>query len=276
MLKERIATACVLLAVFLSAVFFLPTRQFALLVAGIVALGAFEWTALAKLSRRGCYGFSAACTIVFAIVVWGLQAMDPDRPEVAIVYAVSAAFWVLVAPLWLARKWPMRSRAVALAVGALIILPAGLAIVSLHSLSPAVLLMTLALVWVADIAAYFAGRRFGKHKLAPHISPGKTWEGAFGALAGTLVYATICAIASPQLRGVVRGQYWAVFFVVMALLCVVSIIGDLFESFVKRQANVKDSGTLLPGHGGVLDRIDSITSTLPLAALLFFFVTGGP
>ena len=140
--------------------------------------------------------------------------------------------------------------------------------VSLHFVGPAALLMLLAFIWIADSAAYFAGRAFGKHKLAPAISPGKTWEGVAGAVAGTMIYAMICAEASPSLGAAVQGASWPAFLGVALLLCAVSVVGDLFESLIKRQAKVKDSGTLLPGHGGVLDRIDSITSTLPVALLI--------
>lgn len=276
MLKQRIATAIVLLAALLSAVFLLPTRQFAIAVAVIVALGAFEWAALAKVSRASRYSFAAFCTVLFGIVIWAFQAIDPSRPEVAAMHGLSAFFWIVVAPLWLARKWRMRSTAAALGVGVGIVLPAGISVVSLHSIAPYALLMVLAFVWIADIAAYFAGRAFGRHKLAPEISPGKTWEGAAGALVATVIYVIICVMVSPQLNAIVRGGSWVLCFAVAALLCAVSIIGDLFESLIKRQSEVKDSGTLLPGHGGVLDRIDSITSTLPTAAFLFYLIAGGP
>jgi phosphatidate cytidylyltransferase len=118
----------------------------------------------------------------------------------------------------------------------------------------------MAMVWVADISAFFAGRKFGRHKLAPNISPGKTWEGVAGALLGVIVYVEIVILVSGL------QQHNALF--VYALVGVaLSVMGDLFESAIKRQAGVKDSGTLLPGHGGLLDRIDALTSTLPLAAL---------
>jgi phosphatidate cytidylyltransferase len=276
MLKERMATAVVLLAVFLSALFLLPTRQFAIPVAGVVGVGAFEWAALAKFSKTGGYAFSALCVALFGVGIWGIQAIDPARPEVAAIHALSALFWLAVVPVWLWRGWKLRSRAVALAVGAVVVLPAGFSLVSLHSIAPYALLMVLALVWIADIAAYFAGRAFGRHKLAPQISPGKTWEGAAGALVATMIYAIICAMVSPQLSAIVKGGSWVLCLGVAALMCAVSIIGDLFESLMKRQAGVKDSGTLLPGHGGVLDRIDSITSTMPTAAFLFYLIAGGP
>lgn len=276
MLKERIATAIVLLAVFLSAVFLLPTRQFAIVVAGVIGVGAFEWATLAKVSSPVRYAYSAICAALFGIWIWGFQAIDPSRPEVAAVHVLSAFFWIAVVPVWLARGWKVRSRMVNLTVGAVVVLPAGLSIVSFHSIAPYVLLMVLAFVWIADVAAYFAGRSFGRHKLAPEISPGKTWEGAAGALVATVIYAIICALVSPQLSAIVKGGYWVLCIGVAALLCAVSIIGDLFESQVKRHANVKDSGALLPGHGGVLDRIDSVTSTLPTAAFLFYLIAGGP
>lgn len=275
MLKERIATAVVLLAAFLSALFLLPTRQFAILVAGVVGMGAFEWAMLVKVSRVAGYAFAAICAALFGAGIWGLQAIDPSRPEVAAVYALSVFFWLALVPVWLSRGWTLHSSIVALVVGVVMVLPAGFAVVSLHSVAPYALLMVLALVWVADVAAYFAGRAFGRHKLAPEISPGKTWEGVAGAMVATNIYAIICVMVSPQLSAIVNGGSWVLCFGVAALLCTVSIIGDLFESLMKRQANVKDSGTLLPGHGGVLDRIDSVTSTLPTATFLFFLIAGG-
>jgi len=276
MLKERIATAVILLGVFLCALLLLPTRQFAVVVAAVVGVGAFEWAALAGVSRSIQYGFSAVCAALFGIGIWGLQAIDPSRPEVAAIYALSFFFWIAVVPVWLSRGWKMHSRTASLAAGVVVVLPAGLAVISMHFIAPHVLLMVLALVWIADVAAYFAGRAFGRHKLAPAISPGKTWEGVAGAMVATIIYAIICVMVSPQLSAIVNGGSWVLCFCVAALLCAVGIIGDLFESLIKRQANVKDSGNLLPGHGGVLDRIDSVTSTLPAAAFLFYLIAGSP
>jgi phosphatidate cytidylyltransferase len=132
-------------------------------------------------------------------------------------------------------------------------------------LGPLEVLLVLLLVWIADTAAYFVGRAWGRRKLAPAISPGKTWEGAIGGAVGVLVYAII-------LGTFIEGLSWVPYLLAAALLAVLSIVGDLFESAAKRQAAVKDSGTLLPGHGGVLDRIDSATAALPAAALLWPFV----
>jgi phosphatidate cytidylyltransferase len=124
-------------------------------------------------------------------------------------------------------------------------------------------LAVMALVWVADIAAFFSGRAFGRHKLAPSISPGKTWEGVAGAMAGVLVYGFAVAPTLPAVQNLDR----LVLVGCLLLLTALSIVGDLFESLAKRQAGVKDSSQLLPGHGGILDRIDSQLSTLPLVAL---------
>jgi len=127
--------------------------------------------------------------------------------------------------------------------------------------------------WIADSAAYFAGRALGRRKLAPRTSPGKTWEGAVGGLLGVEVYVIICALTIPAIATrLEEGEGWFLYLAGSAVLCIVSIIGDLFESAVKRQASVKDSGTLLPGHGGVLDRIDSAVAALPVAALMVIFL----
>ena len=174
------------------------------------------------------------------------------------VLMAAVLFWVIIAPIWLARGVSLQHRIALLAAGFIILVPAALA---LAALPPLQVLAVLVLVWVADTAAYFVGRAWGRRKLAPSISPGKTWEGAWGGLAGALAYAIICG-------GLAGGVAWIPLVAGAALLAVLSIVGDLFESAAKRQAGVKDSGTLLPGHGGILDRIDSATATLPLAALL--------
>ena len=173
-------------------------------------------------------------------------------------FALAALFWLLAAPLWLALGVRAGQRAALVLGGFLVLAPAGLA---LALLPPREVLAVLVLVWVADTAAYFVGRRWGRRKLAPSISPGKTWEGAVGGLLGALAYAIILGAFTGRIA-------WVPWLVAAALLAAISIVGDLFESAAKRQAGVKDSGALLPGHGGILDRIDSATAVLPLAALL--------
>jgi phosphatidate cytidylyltransferase len=147
-------------------------------------------------------------------------------------------------------------------VGWLILLPTWMAVVSLREVSPWLLLGIISAVVIADSAAYFAGKRFGKHKLAPLISPGKTWEGVAGAWIAVSIY----GFALCQILGI---DYWLI--IGLWGITVLSIMGDLLESLVKRHAGVKDSGNLLPGHGGMLDRVDGLTSSLPLATFFVYF-----
>jgi len=172
---------------------------------------------------------------------------------------VATIFWMVAVPVWLARGVATRHRVALIVAGVIVLVPAGYA---LAMLQPRQVLAALILVWIADTAAYFVGRKWGRHKLAPSISPGKTWEGAWGGLAAAVAYAIICSTFLPGTVG------WLALAVAAALLTAISIVGDLFESAAKRQAGVKDSGTLLPGHGGIMDRIDSATAVLPVAALL--------
>jgi phosphatidate cytidylyltransferase len=174
-------------------------------------------------------------------------------------FVLAAFFWIVVAPLWM---WHgVRGEGVTWlgAAGAAVLLPSGLAMTALE---PLAVLLTLLLVWIADTAAYFVGRAWGKRKLAPAISPGKTWEGAMGGLVGAALYAIILAFFTQQ-------GAWLALVATALLIGMASIVGDLFESAVKRRAGVKDSGALLPGHGGILDRIDSATASLPIAALVW-------
>jgi phosphatidate cytidylyltransferase len=195
----------------------------------------------------------------FGALVWA------PEPAARALFAAAAAFWILGAPLWLWRGVAPRHSRLLAACGFAVLLPPAVAMVALP---PRHALAVLGLVWIADIFAYAAGSALGRHRLAPSISPGKTWEGVAAALLGALGYAIIWRAAVPQLAERVAGGLWLAYLGGAALLCAVGVVGDLFESAAKRQASVKDSGSLLPGHGGILDRIDSATSTLPLAALL--------
>jgi phosphatidate cytidylyltransferase len=174
-------------------------------------------------------------------------------------FAVAAFFWIVLAPLWMWRGVQPHQTLWTGAAGFAVLVPAGLAMVWLE---PLAVLLVLVLVWIADSAAYFVGRAWGRRKLAPTVSPGKTWEGVAGGLVGAVLYAIIIALFTD------RGA-WLALVATAILLGMVSIVGDLFESAAKRQAGVKDSGSLLPGHGGILDRIDSATAALPLAALIW-------
>ena len=254
----RIITAAVMLAAFVSAFWFLERTAFTMVVAAIVAIGGYEWNTLGKSSRTIAVVFGLAC----ALLVVGLAQFPWMTPWVC---GVAAVFWALAAPLWLVRGFDACPPFLMPTAGVVVLVPAGLAMAALGREQ---VLMLLGLVWIADTAAYFAGRAFGRHKLAPVISPGKTWEGVAGAVGATIIYAIIWAQFDPGLAARVHGAAWVPYLAAAALLCVVSIIGDLIKSAAKRRAGVKDSGKLLPGHGGILDRIDSATAALPVALLL--------
>jgi len=270
MLKQRILTAAVLLPLFLAGLFYLPNLYWGILmVAGLVVAGA-EWGRLAGLAGGACKAYAAALGAV-AVALLLLEHGEPPRQSFLqsipgrILYGLDAMFWVAIVPAWLYLRRTVRSPLLLGMLGVLVLLPFWHALVWLQ-LTPGRLLAVMGVVWVADTAAYFAGRAFGRHKLAPNISPGKTWEGVLGAVAGVTFYWLLLAAIVPQYAGPMP-----LGLLLAAILVVVSIYGDLFESWLKRMAGQKDSGNLLPGHGGLLDRIDALTSTLPLAALYFAY-----
>jgi len=257
MLRTRIVTALVMLAVLLGALFFLPGEGWFGFCAMLCAVAAWEWGGLA--------GWNARVRIIYALAlgVLCLGIAFSRSGEALVVFTVIAiVFWVLIAPLWLRFKWPLRTWS-AIVVGVVVLVPATLAFIALRGfLGPIGVIVVSAIVWVADITAYFSGRTFGGKKLAPSISPGKTWAGAIGAVVGVVLYSL----------GIILGhgvstQVAALCLPILVALTALSIVGDLFESLLKRQTGVKDSSNLLPGHGGVLDRIDSLTSTLPAICL---------
>ena len=262
MLKTRALTAAVLLAGFGAALFFLPQSGWIAFCAVLLALAAWEWGGLASLAPLGRLVYSGALVLLFLAIPQLAGAYAP-----AWVYTAAGLFWVVLAPLWLSRSSRVGGAPLLLAVGVLVLVPAGAALVELRAGHPGLLLAVLGTVWISDSAAYFVGRRFGRRKLAPSISPGKTWEGVAGALIAVALYALAwAALGAPDNRWLGVPQALAA---ILLALAVVGIIGDLFESLIKRQAGVKDSGNLLPGHGGVLDRIDAPVAMLPLAVLAF-------
>ena len=265
MLKTRIATALVLVAALGLILFALPPIAATLAFTLIAGVAAWEWAGLMKLDPPVRYMY-AACILVCC---WQLMVNLPQL--VPVLLGLSAAFWLVVVPFWFRYKWKLGGNDMAgFLLGALVILPTWAAMVALHAVGPWLMLAAMALVWVADIAAYFAGRAFGRHKLAPAISPGKTWEGVAGAVVGVLAYGGAVFNFSP-LAGKLPLSV-PLLALLLVTLTAVSVMGDLFESLLKRQAGIKDSSQLLPGHGGVLDRIDALTSALPLAALILFLV----
>ncbi|ABM62228.1 phosphatidate cytidylyltransferase [Halorhodospira halophila] len=273
MLKARVLTALALGPLLLAAIWLLPTPVLALALGGVAALAAWEWTTLIGVQD---HGRRVALVGGFAMTLlpgwWLLQAV----PAVSgILYAV-AALW-LVALCWLVlytrRELAAPSPLVSAVVGWLVLWPCWLALVYLHGSTPWGPFwhtFLLVLVWGADTGAYFAGRAWGRRRLAPCISPGKSWEGAVGGgLAALLGGGALVLLLQPQAPGVV-----ALALLTVAVI-VASVVGDLFESMLKRQRGVKDSGGILPGHGGILDRIDSLTAAAPvLAAGLAWWQSG--
>lgn len=275
MLKTRIVTALVLIPLTLAALFGLPLRAWGALTLAIVVVAAAEWARLADLQKRVWLLFVGGTLFIGCGLLLDPAAhFDAERgwPDGMVIWVCGAAtaFWLLLAPAWLASGRRVDSRPLLVIVGWLVLIATWMAVVALAARSPWLLLAMMAIVWIADTAAYFTGRRFGRRKLAPAISPGKTWEGVYGALAAVAVYALLLlpfAAGSGYSRTLdaAAAAAWVALVLVLAAL---SIVGDLFESQLKRQRGVKDSGAILPGHGGVLDRIDALTAAMPPAALI--------
>ncbi|MDO8927092.1 MAG: phosphatidate cytidylyltransferase [Sideroxyarcus sp.] len=266
MLKQRVITAIILFTLFLAALFGLPDAGWQALVLVVVWQGSVEWARLSGLAGRAATAYWLMTLALMAGMLWLDYGATPERQATLhlVWYMLAVLLWVFVVPAWLIAGWRPQNAWFMGVIGWVVLLPTGLAMLDLRAFNPWVLLFAMTLVMMADISAYFAGKRFGKNKLAPAISPGKTWEGVIGAMIGVTVYVIVVAWASgiykqypvfPAL--IVAGWWWVA----------LAVIGDLFESAVKRQAGVKDSGALLPGHGGLLDRIDALTSTLPFAAI---------
>ena len=255
MLKQRVITAVLALIVLLAVLFLLPGVVAQLVIAALMTVAAWEWSGFVTPGENTLrVTYAASLALMGAALLWYL----PDRRSLYWVEGIAVAWW-LAAFLWLFFYPTGIPKALALLAGALVIVPSWLALDFLYGQHALVLLAMLAIVWAADIGAYFAGKFFGRVKLAPAVSPGKTWEGAIGGmfavLALALAYSTTLDL-----------EALAVVPLCLAI-AVVSIVGDLTVSMFKRSAGVKDSGHFFPGHGGVLDRIDSVTAAAPLFVL---------
>ena len=273
MLKTRVITVLVLLPLFLAALFFLPLLGWALLAVLIVLVAAGEWARLAQMHKAAELIFVIVVAAICSLLIPALRILDniPAGDLSLAIYAVSLAFWLVTAPLLLVYKWRLKKTLLALS-GVLVLVTSWLALVQLREVSPKLVLWLLSVVWVADTAAYFCGKKFGKRKLAPNISPGKTLEGVYGAFIAVSVYALAIIPLNGNYDVTGLGRAIPPYLLLAAhwIITGLSIVGDLFESLLKRQAGVKDSGTILPGHGGVLDRIDGLISTLPVMAFFIF------
>lgn len=264
MLKQRVITASILAAVFIFVLFVTPVQFFTLLITAVVALAAWEWAnlcSLEKASQRIAYAvLVVALGAVLGYGIFAATAVPLDK-----VLLVSGIWWA-VALLWVqgypasAVLW--QSVFVRAVMGIIVLLPTLMALYALRSMANGelVVLALVLLVAAADIGAYFSGRAFGRHKLAPKVSPGKTWEGVVGGLALVAIIASCYAL-------ITHAPLWMTLLVALPAAAA-SVLGDLLESMLKRHRGIKDSSSLLPGHGGILDRIDGLVAAAPVFALV--------
>ena len=275
MLKTRIITAVVLLAVLLPAIFAASPWPFAVLMLLMIAAAGWEWSRLNNAPGVPALLFGAALALACGLT---LVLLDLRAPP--------AWCWWLAGPIWVLGgtfalrggpgQWPQVSRVLRMVLGALALWAAWLAVVQAKTMGINFLLSIFCLVWAADIAAYFGGRAFGKRKLAPAISPGKSWEGVWSGMLGVLVLGVAWvhgidshfAVDSPSLFTILVHRMGWVSLLAIIFLSAMSVVGDLFESLIKRAVGAKDSSQLLPGHGGVLDRVDALLPVFPLALAL--------
>ncbi|MFN0318334.1 MAG: phosphatidate cytidylyltransferase [Burkholderiales bacterium] len=269
MLKQRLLTVAVALPVFLLALFAAPATVWGALLGVVSLVAAWEWAKLAGMSTL----VSSVYIVIFAVVGMATYALEVTQPgglfasaQGVLGYMLAIAFWVVWVPLWLRCGWRITNPWWLGVFGLAALIPLWHALFVLHA-QPWKLLALMAVVWVADTAAYAFGRMFGRRKLAPSISPGKTWEGVAGATVMVLLYVYGLAVAYPTaFLGV------APMLGIGVMMLVLSVEGDLLESWLKRVAGVKDSGKLLPGHGGVLDRIDALAGALPIAVFVLWLL----
>jgi len=270
-LKQRLMTAILLIPLVVWAILALPNQYFAMLFGLIAVVGVAEWCRLAGIPSGLVQGSYSALFVLLLGVLWVVPLNGDDG--VIILLASSLVWWVVI--LLMVLNYPrgslLQNRSFKAIAGFWLLAPCWLALVTLHSRvedGPVYVLFLLTLIWVADSAAYFSGRRWGNKKMAPNVSPGKTMAGLWGAVAGGIIWsaAGIYLLQPVQSVG----------FIALCMVTVLfSVLGDLAESMFKRNARVKDSGNLLPGHGGVLDRIDSITAAAPVFVLGLLLLESG-
>lgn len=265
-LKQRIITGIILIPAVVLALMFLSPAWLALVLAIIATIGAWEWASLVAYTGVSRMFYVFACVVLFMLGWFYL-----DQHLVRTLMLAASGYWVLILMLlsFYQSNWigNYLLRSFLSFSGYLVIFTGWLSMVTLHKQDPSLLLFMFVLIWVADTGAYFSGKAFGKTQLAAALSPGKTREGLLGAITGTTLFAIL-------------GVWWfelhsvqAVYFIILCVLsALISVVGDLFESLIKRNAGKKDSGTIIPGHGGILDRIDSLLAAAPGFALGIYWL----
>ena len=262
MLKARLISAAVMVPLVVAGVLYLPTEAFALVLGLIVAAGLWEWSRLVSLHGMMARLAYVAVVVLLPGLLWQVRA----ETYLDLVLSVAVVWW-LWALFWVSHPHigaqPGRlTKTLKMLAGVLVMVPAWVALVVLHANEnngPLLVLIVLIMIWLADTGAFFAGRKWGRTRLAPLVSPGKTREGVYGGLLASLVFAAAAG-------GFYSQSYsWTLAFLVVALLAMMfSVVGDLLESLMKRQSGIKDSGSIIPGHGGILDRVDSMFAAAPM------------
>jgi phosphatidate cytidylyltransferase len=274
MLKQRVITAIVLLAILLPALFATNPHWFMGVSLVLIALACWEWGRLNGYPGRSAW----LCGLVGLALCAAIWSLGWPMKQLPMLWLCVGSAWI-AGGVWLVARgvdgWGRLPAGVRVLAGLVMLSLAWLAVVQARLVGIQFLLSLLVTVWVADVGAYFAGRRFGKRKLAINISPGKSWEGVYGGMAAVLLLAAVWGIWSPPggsaslYAKLYSGQGWLLLLLGASLMVAMSVVGDLVESLVKRSAGMKDSSGLLPGHGGVLDRIDALLPTLPLGMMLY-------
>lgn len=271
MLVQRILTSIVMLAIILSAIFVLPYKLFYLFIGLLLCIGIWEWSSLAGLKSL----MPKCLNLVFMVLVM-FTTLHAPLP-VSSYFVAGIGFWIIA--FFLICTFPdnqsgWNRQVVLVLTGLPLFIPGWIAFTWLRGQQYFAfhLLTLLALVAAADIGAYFAGKAFGKNKLSPKVSPNKTWEGFFGGLFSSAIMITLITLILISRVMTLDAGKWLILIVCATLIASFSVIGDLFESMIKRNRDVKDSGTILPGHGGILDRIDGLTAAAPVYALLLHFL----
>jgi phosphatidate cytidylyltransferase len=265
MLKTRIITAIVLLGLFLPALFWLPLLPWATLMLGLTLVCLREWAGFLKLNKlqTRTYLTVSALAGVVVLVLLLQQGFHWFFYHALYVFVLASLFWLAIVPISLFYNAFSRSVILNAFIGWGLMMSLWMSLIAAKEVNPYVLLVIISTIWLADSAAYFAGKQFGRHKLAPAISPGKTWEGVLGALLAVAIYALGLKLLGAVSTWWILPGLW--------IVMIAGVYGDLFESFFKRRASLKDSGQFLPGHGGLLDRVDGVIPALPIGMCLLFW-----
>jgi phosphatidate cytidylyltransferase len=265
MLKTRIITAIVLLGLFLPALFWLPLLPWATLMLGLTLVCLREWAGFLKLNKlqTRTYLTVSALAGVVVLVLLLQQGFHWFFYHALYVFVLASLFWLAIVPISLFYNTFSKNVFLNALIGWGLMMSLWMSLIAAKEVNPYVLLVIISTIWLADSAAYFAGKQFGRHKLAPAISPGKTWEGVLGALLAVAIYALGLKLLGAVSTWWILPGLW--------IVMIAGVYGDLFESFFKRRASLKDSGQFLPGHGGLLDRVDGVIPALPIGMCLLFW-----